>query len=115
MLDKIKNMLVSGIDKVFEKLNKVADSINEFHFAGVLTIAAAVVTYCGYQFNDPNLQEMSNRGLKLSLFLNYVVILIKYLGTRKLDVIKEIAEENNIALAILLAAIILGGGVCIFL
>jgi len=111
MFNKLNELYVTLYFKTIDTL----DNLNEVFLASVITLITAVVTYFAYQYGDSNLQEMSNRGLRLSAFILYSVGLIKYLGTQKLDILKEILEDQNIALAIVLSALILGGAGCILL
>jgi hypothetical protein len=96
-------------------MKKILNGINEGHLTIFVVLLTGLITYSAYRYGDANLQEMSNRGLKLSTFMAYVFSLIKYLGTQKLDILKEIIEDQNISLAIMLAAMILGGAGCILL
>jgi ABC-type transport system involved in cytochrome bd biosynthesis fused ATPase/permease subunit len=103
------------IKSIFTKLITGIDNFDEGFLTVVVMAITAGLTFLAYKYGDANLQEMSNRGLKLSTFMMYTVSLMKYLGAKKLDVMKEILEENNIALAIILASMIAGGAACILL
>lgn len=91
------------------------NKINEFHLTIFICIISCILTYLGYTSQDPTIQEMSNRTIKLSTFMVYSFSLIKLLGTLKLDVWKEIIKEHNMALGLVLLGLLLGGAGCILL
>lgn len=91
------------------------DKLNEVHLTILITILTSIVTALAYIYGDANLQEMSNRGLKLSVLLTYIFSLARYLGTKKLDIWKEIIVEKNMAFAMVFSSFILAGAGCLFL
>lgn len=96
-------------------LDDLIDKINETHLALFIASITGIALYFAYAYGDANIQEMSNRGLKLSTFMLWAVALFKYQGTRKLNLWDEIIINKNAALGLVMAALLLGGAGCLFL
>ena len=71
--------------------------------------------YLGYSTEEGNLQELGNRGIKLTVFLGSTLGFLKYLKTKNFDIWSEIIDQHNVALATILSAIILGIAGCLLL
>ena len=87
--------------------------LDEVYFTILTAVIAIILVMLGMYTGDPNIQELSNRGVKVSVFLMTSVGLIKYFRTKAFDVWREIIEEHNVAFAIVIAAMIIGIAACL--
>jgi len=109
---------MSNLDKVEEQVEEVINKgMNQKHFTVLvilLAIGASVLVILNGFASPSNMAAMITAQINaVALFLASVFGLIFFFLGLKVNVYKEIVEEHNMSLALLLASIILGIATCI--
>ncbi|MDD2230717.1 MAG: hypothetical protein PHY48_15125 [Candidatus Cloacimonetes bacterium] len=92
------------------KITTWFSSLNEQHFNLGYIILTAVIMIINAQFGFISFEIIAGIMIKSSIFVATTVIFLKTLMGVKFDVLKEIKDDQNIALAIVLAGFMAGLG-----
>jgi predicted membrane protein len=89
-------------------------SINEKHLGLFASLATAVIALIAAYTSNAYAEILSGKLLNISLYIVSCVSITSLYGTIGFDVKKEIAEDQNIALAIIFLGLYIGLALCVF-
>jgi hypothetical protein len=95
---------------MWDKITTWFSSLNETHFNVGYIVLTILVTVIATQFGFVSAEIVAGILMKSSVFVATTVIFLKSLMGLKFNVMQEITEEHNIALAIVLAGFMAGLG-----
>jgi hypothetical protein len=104
MFEKIKALLLNNI------IMKWFGNFNEAHYNIGYIALTGIVTLIATQFGFIPFEIVSGVLMKSSVYVASSVVFLKALMGPQIDVVKEVKEEHNLALAILIAGFLIGLG-----
>ena len=85
-------------------------NINETHYSIAYIIVTAITIVLATVYGITIAEVIAGILVKSAIYIVSSTVLLKALMGQKVNILKEILEENNIALAIVVAGILLGLG-----
>lgn len=92
------------------KFKSTIKNLNEFHFNIGYIILTIIVTILATQFGFVSAEIVAGILMKSATFVATSIIFLKSLMGSKYDALKEIRDDQNVALAIVLAGFMAGLG-----